>query len=402
MGSIPVKVFRDPVHGYIEVPSVIVKRIIDTEQFQRLKFIEQTAMRALFPAARHDRFVHSLGTYWLGVKAFKGFRKNSITILDDLKTKKLLTKEEREQFSKDWWKKYELLFHIACLMHDCAHAPFSHTLEDYYTIPRISVNEREHTKLSWLLCSRCSELGDMSFEKEFYASNSVKGVGKSHEQMSSYIILAEYIDSIKEIYKDLKGSSKTELEDKDFVFICRSIIGCKYSDESLENSLKNCIISLLNSDLIDVDGLDYIVRDAQMSGMSAYDVDYQRILNSFTILPVYIYKNVKCRKENIDGLWLKESKFTAINSEELTVNTDATLTTQNDKYDDRLEGFRRTDSNSFNFKPQPENNINVARANRVPNFKLTLLKSGRLLKTKFSGTIDDGKRIIEDYTIKTD
>lgn len=61
-----VKKFRDTIHGYIEIPDIIVSCIIDTEQFQRLRYIEQTSMRPLYPAARHDRFIHSLGVYWLG------------------------------------------------------------------------------------------------------------------------------------------------------------------------------------------------------------------------------------------------------------------------------------------------------------------------------------------------
>ncbi len=76
------KVFRDPVHGYIEIESIFIDSIIDNEIFQRLKRIEQTSMRVLFPAARHDRFVHSLGVYHLGKRAFECFFRN---IEDDLK-----------------------------------------------------------------------------------------------------------------------------------------------------------------------------------------------------------------------------------------------------------------------------------------------------------------------------
>ena len=48
-----VKIFKDSVHGYIEIPSIVVSNIIDTEQFQRLRYIEQTSMRSLYPAARY-------------------------------------------------------------------------------------------------------------------------------------------------------------------------------------------------------------------------------------------------------------------------------------------------------------------------------------------------------------
>jgi len=63
-----IKVIRDSIHGYIQIPETIVKEIVDSELFQRLRNIEQTNMRALFPAARHDRFIHSLGVYALGYR----------------------------------------------------------------------------------------------------------------------------------------------------------------------------------------------------------------------------------------------------------------------------------------------------------------------------------------------
>ena len=51
------KIIRDSVHGYIEIDSDIVEYIIDNKYFQRLRRIEQTSMRCLYPAARHDRFI---------------------------------------------------------------------------------------------------------------------------------------------------------------------------------------------------------------------------------------------------------------------------------------------------------------------------------------------------------
>ena len=54
------KVVRDPVHGYIKIETDIMSQIIDTEHFQRLRRIEQTNMRCVYPSARPDRFIHSI------------------------------------------------------------------------------------------------------------------------------------------------------------------------------------------------------------------------------------------------------------------------------------------------------------------------------------------------------
>lgn len=300
MKNAKVKIFKDSVHGYIEIPSVIVSHIIDTEQFQRLRNIEQTSMRPLFPAARHDRFIHSLGVFYLGTQAFKGFSENSKHIIDSL-IERGFSLSDSSTLDDEWWEKQQLLFELACLMHDCAHAPFSHTLEEYYNLKKTSGGI---PKLSVLLCEECTKLGDTSFEKDFYSRASMNGVGAPHEKLSSYIILREYKDAIKAVFNDLLN---IQPEDVDYAFICRMIIGCRYDENNIESSIKNCIISLLNSSTIDVDGLDYIVRDSQMSGVSTFNIDYQRILNSFTILPVINYSQKKI--DNINGIWLAESKF---------------------------------------------------------------------------------------------
>uniref|UniRef100_A0A803V4E5 HD/PDEase domain-containing protein n=1 Tax=Ficedula albicollis TaxID=59894 RepID=A0A803V4E5_FICAL len=55
------KVFNDPIHGHIEFHPLLI-RIIDTPQFQRLRYIKQLGgTYFVFPGASHNRFEHSLG-----------------------------------------------------------------------------------------------------------------------------------------------------------------------------------------------------------------------------------------------------------------------------------------------------------------------------------------------------
>ena len=70
------KVIRDPVHGYLKIDKDILNSIVDNKYFQRLRRIEQTSMRCLYPAARHDRFIHSLGVYHLSCLAIDGLETN--------------------------------------------------------------------------------------------------------------------------------------------------------------------------------------------------------------------------------------------------------------------------------------------------------------------------------------
>jgi HD superfamily phosphohydrolase len=64
-------------------------------------------------------------------------------------------------------------------------------------------------------------------------------------------------------------------------FFTRCIIGLKYSDE---NDVRNCYIDLLNSNTIDVDKLDYLIRDSFTTGFKSINIDYERLLNSVCVL----------------------------------------------------------------------------------------------------------------------
>lgn len=114
------KVFTDAVHGYIRVPADWCKKFIDTPLFQRLRHIEQTSMRCLYPSARRERFIHSLGVYHLGDRAFDSLKRNGKHLIEELG----ISPEEIECL--------KTTFLLACLLHDCAHAPFSHTFESHY------------------------------------------------------------------------------------------------------------------------------------------------------------------------------------------------------------------------------------------------------------------------------
>src|SRR5262245_34127201 len=60
------RVFRDPIHGDISFArgpfQELIEAVIDTQMFQRLRGIRQTAvMNLVFHGAEHSRFVHSMG-----------------------------------------------------------------------------------------------------------------------------------------------------------------------------------------------------------------------------------------------------------------------------------------------------------------------------------------------------
>ena len=103
------KIINDPVFGFIKMRRGLLYDIVGHRLFQRLGRINQLGLAfVVYPGARHTRFQHSLGAFYLMTEAVKSLREKGIYIFD--------SEEEAVE--------------AAILMHDIGHGPFSHVLED--------------------------------------------------------------------------------------------------------------------------------------------------------------------------------------------------------------------------------------------------------------------------------
>jgi len=103
-----IKIFNDPIYGFIYQQSDLISRIIEHPYFQRLRRITQMGLSYLvYPGAHHTRFHHVLGCGYLMQRAIETLRLKEIDI----------SKKEEESL------------YIAILLHDIGHGPFSHALE---------------------------------------------------------------------------------------------------------------------------------------------------------------------------------------------------------------------------------------------------------------------------------
>lgn len=107
------KLIRDPLWESIRLDPTAV-RIVDTAEFQRLRYIRQLGHAFLvYPGATHTRFDHALGVYHLTRTALRHLH-------------------ERGGVAPEAWEGEELVPYAA-LLHDIGHYAYSHALEELET-----------------------------------------------------------------------------------------------------------------------------------------------------------------------------------------------------------------------------------------------------------------------------
>lgn len=117
------KIFNDPIYGFITIPNSLIYDLIQHPYFQRLRRISQMGLSYLvYPGANHTRFHHALGCMHIMQKAVETLRFKAVSI----------SKEE------------ENALYIAILLHDIGHGPFSHAME------RSIVEDVHHEAISLL------------------------------------------------------------------------------------------------------------------------------------------------------------------------------------------------------------------------------------------------------------
>jgi uncharacterized protein len=124
------KIFNDPIYGFITIPNALIYDLIQHPYFQRLRRISQMGLSYLvYPGANHTRFHHALGCMHLMQKA-----------VDVLRFKDVSVSEEEEN-----------ALYIAILLHDIGHGPFSHAME------KSIVEDVHHEAISLLFMNQLNE-----------------------------------------------------------------------------------------------------------------------------------------------------------------------------------------------------------------------------------------------------
>jgi HD superfamily phosphohydrolase len=124
------KIFNDPIYGFITIPNSLIYDLIQHPYFQRLRRISQMGLSYLvYPGAHHTRFHHALGAMHMMQQAVEVLIFKGVSI----------SKEE------------ENALYVAILLHDIGHGPFSHAME--HSI----VEKVNHEAISLLFMNKLNE-----------------------------------------------------------------------------------------------------------------------------------------------------------------------------------------------------------------------------------------------------
>jgi len=213
------KIIIDPVHGDIGL-SELETKLINTPTFQRLRKLKQLGFASMvYPNASYSRFAHSLGVLHVTSRVIDAFRRNN-QLQNDKDVEKL---------------------RIASLLHDIGHYPYSHLME----------------YIDW------DRYISMYLDKK---DNAKEGTNQSvnpypEHTKAGRLVLTKRKD-IKEILKE-KGIEPAEIA---------ALIEGEHSE----------LPNLLHRSL-DVDRMDYLVRDSLNTGVPYGRIDIDYILNNLDI-----------------------------------------------------------------------------------------------------------------------
>jgi hypothetical protein len=221
---------HDPIHGYIRFTStagdpeaeIAEQQIIDHPWIQRLRQIHQLQTAWwVFPTAEHTRFQHVLGAMHLATRAIERLYPSLRDVCPDVPSSAYV----------------ESLTRMAALLHDVGHGPFGH----------------------------------------FFDGHFLADYGLTHETLGGHIIEHELGDLLRRVRRNPNGQlgAHEVLDPRQIALLIRR--PAESESEEVPRWLR--LLRSLFSGLYTVDNMDFVLRDAYMSGYTLRAFDLDRLLH---------------------------------------------------------------------------------------------------------------------------
>ena len=253
------KVFRDPIYGYVEVEHELIWLLIQTAELQRLRRIHQLGgVYVVYHTAEHSRFSHSLGVYEVA--------RRILDEVDDIKF--TLSKEEK------------IITLCAALLHDIGHGPYSHAFEMVFN------TKHEEYSIDIILDSR-TEVNQIleKYQKGFakkvanVISKECYNEKKCHEKCHHYIM-----NSII--------SSQLDADRLDYLQRDAYNSGATYGEIDLERIIRSFLV--VNNRIAFKYTSMHAIEDYLMSRYHMYwQVYFHPVGISYELILIKIFKRVK-------------------------------------------------------------------------------------------------------------
>ncbi len=280
-----VRRIRDNLHGSIDITE-LEDAVIAHPFFQRLRRVRQLAfLHYVFPGATHSRFEHSLGVMHLGSVAWEKLRANQARLRNSLARHQDFADTEPQGegsqgrlaptfglmdtvFASDYVLQS---FRLAALLHDVGHPPFSHS--------------GEHFMPCWTEVLQANpDLPDylQKYLKDRIAELQAKGQdpAKLRVRHEIYSILL-----IERMFRDVYRASldlSPKIDVRDVISIINPAIPPSEESPLLEAGAYPLLRELISGEL-DIDRMDYLLRDSRECGVVYGVFDADRILDSLCL-----------------------------------------------------------------------------------------------------------------------
>ena len=263
---------RDPIHDSITY-TTFEKKIIDTPYFQRLRRIKQTAfIQYVFPGGTHTRFEHSLGVMHVAGLVYFALLNNQKKMIQGCP--EFLETEQAYFYLKNEFYLFQC-FRFAALLHDVGHSALSHSGERFMVPRKVFLKEINSLKISpWLKNGFKNK-----FEKEILQSSDLENLQIRHEVYSLMCV-----DALFQNENELYLSSQMA---QDICSVLDSNIH-PFPGGILESTHLRTLFHEIISGEIDVDRMDYLLRDSKQCGVVYGYYDLARLLDS-----IGFYKNIQ-------------------------------------------------------------------------------------------------------------